>query len=112
MTEYDIKRGNFGKVKLENLGEMLGEIFGGENVEVRDEKNNKYAVTYGAISPMVAWTKGKYILVVDITMDPEVEFDVGMDSRRKYNRFLDTATGFDSKKRRDRLKKKAKEGGK
>lgn len=107
MTEYDIKRGNHKIIEGRRLGELLCDIFGKENVRGGDEEN-KFSVSYGAIDSMVTWASTKSILNVEITMNPDVEIQLGLDSRKKYNMFLDKATGFNSKKRRDRLKAKVK----
>ncbi len=106
MTEYDIKRGQWKKIEGKKLGELLEDIFGAEYVS---EKDGKYYVNYGSIKPMETWMESKTELVVNVTMNPDVEFEEGIDSRRKYGQFLDKGTGFNAKKRKDRLKQKAKD---
>ena len=84
-------------------------MFGSENVSRTDDK---CCVNYGALAPMVTWVKDKSTLMVDTTMDPNVDLERGLDSRKKYNQFLDVATGFNAKARTKRLKEKAKKSGK
>ena len=108
MIEQDIKRGNFKNIEGEKLINMLEEIFGTEYVS---KEEGKYYVNYGALSPLTIWVKDKSTLMVDTIMDPGVDIEKGLDSRKKYNKFLDVATGFNAKARTKRLKDKAKKGG-
>ena len=105
MMEQDIKRGNHKNIEGAKLFELLKDVFGEANVSLEDEK---CSVTYGALSPLITWVKDPSTLMVDTVMDPEVDIETGMDSRKKYNKFLDIATGFNAKARSKRLKDKLK----
>ena len=87
--------------------ELLEEVFGPEHVSRTEEK---CCVNYGALGPLLTWVKDKSTLMVDTTMDTNVDLELGLDSRKKYNRFLDMATGFNAKARTKRLKEKTKKG--
>jgi hypothetical protein len=105
LQEQDIKRGHYKKIEGENLKNIMEEIFG--SVEVDGDKHVAY---FGALNPLAVWIKDKNTLCVETTMNTEVDEDTAVESRKRYNSLLDRATGFNSKQRRDRLKKKAKEG--
>jgi len=105
MMEQDIKRGNYKNVEGTKLFEIMKDVFGETNVSQEDDKCH---VTYGALSPLIAWVRDKSTMMIDTTMDPDVDVEVGMDSRKKFNKFLDITTGFNAKGRSKRLKDKAK----
>lgn len=107
MIEQDIKRGNYKNLEGDKLYGILEEVFGGDCVT---QKDGKCHVNYGALKPLVTWVKDKKTLILDIRMDTDVDVELGLDSRKKYNRFLDTATGFNAKARTKRLKDKVKKG--
>ena len=107
MMEQDIKRGNYKNIEGTKLFEVLKDVFGEAHVS---QENGKCQVSYGALSPLIAWVKDKSTLMVDTIMDPEVDIETGLDSRKKYNKFLDIATGFNAKGRSKRLKDKLKKG--
>ncbi len=46
-------------------------------------------------------------LVVDLTMNPKVAEDVARETIARYNRFLETVTGYSSKERAKRMRKSA-----
>ncbi len=105
MMEQDIKRGKYKNIEGTKLFDVLSDVFGEAHVSLKD---GKCYVTYGALSPLIAWVKDKSTLMVDTIMDPDVDIEAGLDSRKKYNKFLDIATGFNAKARTKRLKDKAK----
>ncbi len=107
MIEQDIKRGNYKNVEGEKLAGLLRDVFGDDCVS---ESDGKCYVNYGALKPLVVWSRDKSTLMVDTHMDPDVSLELGLDSRKRYNQFLDKATGFNAKARTKRLKEKAKKG--
>lgn len=104
MQSYELKRGQAKTVTGEGLRTIAADIFGAAQAD-----GDKVVVTFGALERLVAWTDGKS-LFVDIAMKPGVPDGVATDTITAYNRFLERATGYNSKQRRDRLQKKAKEG--
>jgi hypothetical protein len=102
LQEYDIKRGHFKNIEGEKFKELIESMFG--KVELEDEKYKAY---YGALQPLVAWFKDKNILCIETTMDKNVSEDEINETIRKYNTFLESATGFNSKERVKRSKKRA-----
>jgi len=101
MKEYEIKRGHFKNIEGEKLKELFESSFG--NVQIEDEK---LISTYGALQPIKAWVKSKNILCVDTIMNSDVPDEEINETIRRYNKFLESATGFNSKERVKRAKKK------
>jgi hypothetical protein len=64
---------------------------------------------FGAIVRLTAQAEGKE-LRVEVTMDPKVTPEVAAETVRRYNTFLEAATGFSSKERAKRLRKSATAG--
>ena len=61
---------------------------------------------YGAIVRLTAQADGKE-LKIEVAMDPKVDAAVAQETIRRYNRFLEEATGYTSKERAKRLRKAA-----
>ncbi len=102
MQEFDIKRGHFKNIEGEKLKELITDIFG--NVEVKDDK---IEASWGALKRLTVWTDGK-VLFVDTAMQEGVDDSTALKTIQNYNRFMEMATGFNSKQRRDRAQKKVK----
>jgi hypothetical protein len=102
LQEQDIKRGHFKKIEGDQLRDIMQDIFGSVETD-----GDKHVVHYGALTPLTVWIKDKSTLCVDTQMNTDVDEDTAMETRKKYNQMLDMTTGFSSKQRRDRLKKKA-----
>ncbi len=104
MEEFEVKRGST-KDLASRIPIELARHFGSEPEPAGDG----YAVAYGAIRRLVATPgpEGK-TLRVEIETDTSVDDDaVILDTIRKRNAFLESATGFSSKERVKRSKKKA-----
>jgi hypothetical protein len=61
---------------------------------------------WGAIERLTARGDGKE-LAVELVMNPKVEEAVAAETIRRYNSFLEDATGFTTKERAKRLRKSA-----
>ena len=105
IMEYDIKRGHFNNLEGDGLGDILTEMFGGFRKD-----GDTFITSYGAMTELRADVLSKSLLSVETVTSTGVPDDVAMDTIRKFNQFLEAATGFNSKQRRDRLNKKAKQG--
>ena len=105
MQEQDIKRGHFKKIEGGQLKDIMEEIFGEVEVD-----GDKHIVNFGALAPLTIWIKDNKTLCVDTQMNKDVDDATAADTLKKYNMCLDRTTGFNSKQRRDRIQKKAKEG--
>ncbi len=103
--EYDIKRGHHKEVEDEGLKNIMQRIFGNVRLE-----NDLLVSEFGALDRVEAKILSKTSLYVATESNPDVSDEVANETIDKFNEFLYEATGFTSKKRRARLKKKAKEG--
>ena len=99
MNEYDIKRGHFEKVEGDKLETLMKEIF-----ETVKKKNGNLIASFGALESISARIEGKKTLYVDTKMNTDVEDKISTETIRKYNQFLERATGFTAKDRRKRAK--------
>ena len=88
-----------------SLETICQECFGSAAIE-----GDSVRTEYGAITRLVARPAGA-VLSIDLTMNPKVPEDVARETIRRYNQFLESATGFSSKERAKRLRKSAVEGG-
>jgi hypothetical protein len=103
MEEFEVKRGST-KDLASRIPIELARHFGSEPEPAGDG----YAIAYGAIRRLVAipGPEGK-TLRVEIETDQSVDDDtVILATIRKRNAFLEAATGFSSKERVKRSKKK------
>jgi hypothetical protein len=65
---------------------------------------------WGALAALTVSSEGKE-LAVEVTMNPKVTPEVAAETVRRYNEFLQAATGFTAKERASRLRKSATKGG-
>lgn len=104
MEKLDIKRGNYEKVADDNLFKLMQEVFG------NCEKDGEWHLSnYGAMKPIKVKILSKSEMAIEITT-VQIPEDQVVDTMKKRNLFLETATGFTSKQRLKRLKEKAKKG--
>jgi len=104
METLDIKRGNFDKIEGKKLQELMIEVFG------NCEKDGDWLYSnYGAMKPIRVKVLSKSEMSFEITT-VRIPEDQVLDTMKKRNIFLETATGFTSKQRLKRLKDKAKKG--
>ena len=91
----------------DGLKNLMEDFF---DTPVSVEDDGWHLVEYGALKPLKVKMNSKNELEVITIADPDVANDVASESIRRYNKFLEAATGFNSKQRSKRLQKKAKEG--
>ena len=103
--EYDIRKGHYPKIEGDGLKDIMGMTFGNVKME-----GDKLVSSYGAITKVEAKVLSKTALDVVSESDKTASLDVQADSVKRWNVFLEQATGFTSKERSKRLQKKAKEG--
>jgi hypothetical protein len=58
---------------------------------------------FGAIERIAVWVDGRD-LAVEVRMNPKVPEAVAADTIKRYNRFLEAATGYTAKERAKRLR--------
>ena len=105
MTDYDIKKGHYPNVEGAKLAELAKEIFG--SAKTTPDGTVKFA--FGAIEEGSALAKSPKVLDASTKMKP-VDDALALDTIRRWNQFLERATGFNTKERKARLNKKAKDG--
>lgn len=101
MTNYPVKQSHRRLLGPQDLLGRAREAFGAGTVE-----GDAVILTFGALSRLTARAAGKD-LAIETQMDPKVTPEVAADTIRRYNTFLEAATGFTSKERAKRLRKAA-----
>ncbi len=103
MKDFDIKRGHFKKIDDGGLKRLMEDTF--DKVE---EGSEGLVARWGALNPLTVAIKDKSTLGVETQMRTDVDDDTATDTIRKYNAFMEAATGFSAKERKKRVDKKAK----
>lgn len=101
MQNYPVRTSHRKNLAVPALEALLRESFGAAQAE-----GDAAVASFGAISRIAARPAGRE-LEIDVTMNPKVPEDVARDTIRRYNLFLEAATGFSSKERARRLRKSA-----
>jgi hypothetical protein len=107
MVNQDIKRGHYSHIEGDGLKDMLRKLF---DTEPEDGDGGWVHIRYGALQPLSVKVLSKAELAVETKSAADVSADVAQETIRRYNKFLETATGFNSKQRSKRLQQKAKKG--
>lgn len=105
MQKYEIRRGQEGELKGSGLRTLVQSVFGEAG-----EEQGKVVSSFGALGKLTAWLDGKS-LCVETQMKTDVPNDVAAETIKRYNAFLEQATGFTAKERGKRAQEKAKKGG-
>ncbi len=100
IREYDFKRGY--KPEVERVKDCLSECFGVEPAV----EGGRCKLSYGAIKELNVGIEGKK-LTVDTVSNPDPSTEEAQDTIRRFNTFLESVTGLNSKQRRNRMKKEA-----
>jgi hypothetical protein len=101
VQRYPIRATHRKGLTPEHLEEIVREHFEGvarDGTTVRGH--------FGAIAELKARSEGKD-LVVDLTMNSQVPSDTAQETIRRYNLFLQSATGYSAKERAKRARKSA-----
>ena len=101
VQKYPVRATVRKNLTLPALEEILRSSFGEAHLE-----GEEAVASYGAISRIAVRPDGRD-LAVDPTMNPQVAEEVARETIRRYNQFLETATGFSAKERAKRLRKSA-----
>jgi hypothetical protein len=103
--EFDVKKGHGASMEGDGLKNLMKEMFGKV-----DEENGSYVASFGATTRFEVKLLNKNAISVISTSDKGASTEAMVESNRKYNEFMERATGFNAKERSKRLQKKAKEG--
>jgi len=101
VQKYPVRAAQRKGLTVPALEEMLRSCFGEAHTE-----GDVAVASYGAISRIAVRPEGRE-LSVDPTTNPQVAEEVARETIRRYNQFLETATGFSAKERAKRLRKSA-----
>ncbi len=100
-----MKRGGAKALAGDGLRRLVAEVFG-----TSWEEDGKVVASFGALRTLTTWTDGKD-LFVETVMDPTVDTLTASETIRRYNGFLERATGHTSKERKKRAKEPDEAGG-
>ena len=106
MQDYEIKRGHYANIEGDKLGSIIEEVFG----NVMKSESGAFESSFGAIAKLTVQIKDKKSITVDTVMNSKVDANAAADTVKRYNVFLEKATGLTSKERVKKLQKKAKDG--
>lgn len=106
MTEYDIKRGHWKEIEGAKLGKLIEDIIGAKPKKV----GKGWQVTWGAMKELNVEMTSKSSLVVTTVSNFDVSEDVAAETNTRFRKFLLSSTAFNSKQRRDRMKKRLAKG--
>jgi hypothetical protein len=101
VQNYPVRTTHRSRLALPQLLETCRQIFG--TAEILE---SEVVATFGALARLATRADGKE-LRVDVRMDPKVPPEVAADTVRRYNQFLETATGYTAKERAKKLRKSA-----
>jgi len=113
MQEYEVKRG---LAKQTDLKALLAEQFGAAK-----ESNGWFETSFGAMPVIKAKYENQKLVVDtqnDATLAPRIlkgdaeASKVAMDTQKRWNVFLEAATGYDAKTRGKKAQEAAKKAGK
>ncbi len=104
--DYDIKKGKFSDIEGDGLRRITEETFGNAEME-----GDLVVTSFGALDRMETKTVSKTQLFVCTKMRKDVTEEVATETIKRYNQFLERATGFNAKERGKRAQKKAKQAG-
>ena len=99
MQTYPVRASHRGNLAVPALAEIAKTHFGTAQVD-----GDTVLSSFGAISRISARAAGRE-LAVEVTMNPKVTEDIAAETIRRYNQFLEAATGYSAKERAKRLRK-------
>ncbi len=101
MQRYPVRRDHLAGLNLPDLETVARTTFGAA------ERDGEFVrANFGALEELRVRAVGKE-LEVETRMNPKVPVDTAAETVRRYNQFLEAATGYSSKERAKRLRKSA-----
>jgi hypothetical protein len=104
VQNYPVRVSHRSRLTLPLLLETTRSVFGSAEIVEGD-----VVAKFGALARLAVRPDGKE-LRIDVSMDPKVPPEIAADTVRRYNQFLEAATGYSSKERAKRLRKSATAG--
>jgi len=105
VQSYPVRASHRPNLTVPALEGILKEIFGEAHAE-----GDAAVASFGAISRLAVRPAGRE-LAIDPVMNPKVPEDVARETIRRYNQFLEAATGYSAKERAKRMRKSASDSG-
>lgn len=106
MREFELRRGHFkGIGGSAGIRTIMQEIFG--NVK---EPKDAFESCYGAIRTIRVKVLSPEKIAVETETETKVGADVASETMKRYNEFMERATGFNAKERSKRARQAAKKG--
>lgn len=102
MGSYSVRPAARAQLTLDRIVEICQTEFG-----AADRSEDAVTARYGAIDTLIV-RPGKGELLVELQMKPNVPNEVAAETIRRYNRFLETLTGYTAKERAKKAQKAAK----
>jgi len=103
--DFDMKKGHGASLEGDGLKNLMTSVLGDVS-----EENGALVTSFRATTRFEVRLLSRSVLSVVSTSDKNATTEAMMVSNRKYNDFMEKATGFNAKERSKRLQKKAKEG--
>lgn len=103
MRSYEVKRGHGKTLENGGLRKRLAEVFDGVS-----DKGDWHVASYGALQQVMVRMVSKSEIELDSQLDTTASLEVATDTHQRFNKFLEAATGFSAKQRKDRAKAQAK----
>ncbi|NLI74268.1 MAG: DUF5611 family protein [Euryarchaeota archaeon] len=103
--QFDIKRGHGKTLEGDGLKKLMEEKLGPVTVE-----GDKIVTSFGATIRLEAKLLSRTSLDIVTQSDRNASPEAMEESSKKYNEFMEAATGFTAKQRSKRMQKKVKEG--
>lgn len=104
MSNYPVRPSHRANLSLDRLEPLCRARF-----DTVERGADTLTASFGAIRALTVRPEGRG-LVVETTMNPQVPEEVARETIRRYNLFLEEATGYTSKERSKKLQKAAKSG--
>ena len=104
MQQHDVKRGQEKNLQPPTLKALVQDTIGSAS-----EEQGKIVSSFGALAKLTAWFDGRS-LCVETQMRTDVPNEVAGETIKRYNSFLERATGYTAKQRAKKAQEKAKKG--
>lgn len=101
MQTYPVRTSHRANLRPEALEQIAKNAFG-----VAEREGEEVRASFGALEQLAAKADGKG-LGISVVMNPKVPEELQRETIRRYNLFLEEATGFNAKERAKRARKSA-----
>ena len=103
MRSYEVKRGCGNALENGGLRKQLAKVFDGAS-----DDGDWHVASWGALQQVTVRLVSKTEIELDSQLDTSASLEVATDTHKRFNKFLETVTGFNAKERKNRAKARAK----